>query len=152
MVGIGLCERVYGLASSDVHEVVSTHPPATEWDLRRKGWFTVFPDIWTDGSEVMKVHTKPLPIPPISALRWVYDGRELKCLDPEHANEIYMDSLTLDHLKMMAGSDDGWLYVDPLLVSFISRLACILPMNQGLAKVDVDRLYAKCMRATVDRS
>lgn len=146
MVGVGLCERVYGLAASDVHEVVSVHPPATEWDLRRRGWFTVFPDIWTDGAEVMKVHTQPIPVPEVSALRWTYDGRELKCLDPDHVHEIYIEPLSLDHLKTMAGRDDGWMYVDPVLVSFVARLAKILPMNQGLDKNEVDTLYQKCTR------
>lgn len=143
MVGLGLCERVYGLARpSAVHEVVSSNPPLTAWDLRRNGWREAS-GLWTKGPEAMVVHTRPRPLPSVSALRWAYDGRELTCLDPAGAGAIVVDPAELRYLETCLRAEDGWLYADPAWLGAIVRLAEALPPGPGL---DMDRvlcLYEK---------
>lgn len=145
MIGIGLCERVYGLPLlSVVREVVSSHPPTTQWDLRRHGWRMVR-GLWTDGADAIRVHTHPQPLPTISALRWAYDGKELTCLDPEHADEIRIEHRELQFLRMCLHEEDGWRYADPLWLSCIVRLARVLPLTQDVALDEVTRLYEECL-------
>ncbi len=141
MIGIGLAERVYGLVpTSAIREVVSAHPLLTEWDLTRRGWRKC-EGVWTDGEDALRVYDTPQPTPTISAMRWTYDGSELKCLDPEHANKIRIDGVDLAFLRMcLADEDEGWKYVDPLWLRSLVRLARVLPL--AVDDVDVDALYA----------
>lgn len=145
MIGIGLCERVYGLRPQTmVREVVTSHPPTTEWDLNRHGWRSVR-GIWVNGNDALRVHTKPQPIPSISALRWAYDGKDLQCLDPDHSHEIKIDKKDLDFLCMCVREEDGWKWVDPMLVISIVRLAEVLPAPIELDMDKVRELHRRCV-------
>lgn len=145
MIGLGLCERVYGLQRpSLLHEVVSTDLPITELDLRRHGWYKL-QDIWTNGTEAMTVHTRPQPLPSVSAMRWVYDGTHLQCLDPEHSDEIRIDPDEMRYLRSLYVDEDrGWVYADPSWLASIVRLSEALPPSPDLDLDKVKKLYEKC--------
>ena len=114
MIGLGLCAHVHGVPRTpDVYEVVSSHVPTTEWDLRAKGWRRVWPDLWTDGGTMVWVHASPQPLPPVSAMRWAYDGANLTYLDLNHAREIRIDDEAARYVSECLRQEGGVKRIKP---------------------------------------
>lgn len=144
MIGMALYEWVFNMSKkSVVHEVFSTNLAITEWDLARKGWQKQTSNVWSNGKIVMKIHTEALPMPSVTAMRWVYDGRRVCYLDRDHAWELRIEEREMLYLRMLVTEENGWKYADvPWLIS-IMRLAEVLPLPEGVTADQIRAVLEK---------